>query len=260
MSIRKEDIDANGMVTAGPYAGYALTEVMEYLESKAGPATPPKKDEPATPPASDTPESELDKRATARMQPLVDAQAALNNRLEQEDEEQFSSTVKDYDKKFMATDKTIRQIITEHKKTLHPAMRVTKGIHRQLYLLVKQQDPTHASKLLQTEEEEVVTEEETTEELPPAEIPVTPPKKTPKAAPPAVAPPPPVRKQPAAVPGSKLKGNSKTEAAAKAFGLEHDEYLKRLEQNGTTQDTLDAMSINRKAAQAAGRKTVYDRV
>jgi hypothetical protein len=43
--------------------------------------------------------------------------------------------------------------------------------------------------------------------------------------------------------------------------MEHDAYLLRLEDNGTTQEQLDAMTINRKVANAPGRRaTVFDRV
>ena len=73
----------------------------------------------------------------------------------------------------------------------------------------------------------------------------------------------PNRSKPAAAAskGSKLNGNAKTEAAARSFGMSHDDYLKRLEENGTSQDSLDSMTINRKVAGTPGRRTtVFDRV
>lgn len=267
MAIRKEDIDANGMIINGPWAGHTIDEVSEFLEQRANAAattqTPPKPGE-ATPPKTPTPEEILEEKNNERLKPLADSLAATNARLEQEDEEAFSATVKDYDKEFLTTKKTIRQLIAEQKKNLHPNARIRRGVHRQLYMLIKQQDPKYASRLMDTEEEVVPPTEEEVVTPPPPPTEQTPPPAAPSKpkTPPAVAPPTPPARTPAAPPKkSKLQGNSKTEAAAKAFGIEHDDYLKRLEESGTTQDALDAMTTNRQASKtAAGRKTVYDRV
>ncbi len=264
--IRPQDIDpSTGMITAGPYAGHTLEEVTEYLEAKALQAPAKTGGDPATPPAGGTPaepltpEQQLAAKSSQRVDGLAATVEAQNARFEADDEAEFAATVKDYDTVFRDTKLTIRQLVANFKKSLAPAARIQKGLHRQLYMMVKQQDPDVQRRIF--------------EEAPPAETPPAPPAEP--STPPATPPPPPPKVPPVAAPPtppgrpapppsgekkSKLTGNHKTEAAARSFGITHDAYLLRLEENGQTQESLDAMTINRKVAGTPGRRqTVYDR-
>jgi hypothetical protein len=275
--VKLQDIDqATGMVIAGPYAGYKFDEVQEFLETRAAAAPPlseeaappPAEDKPgkkpATPPKPKTPEEELQDRSNGRVEGLSQAVLAQNTRLESDDEDVFSGTVTDYDKEFGTTKKTIRVLVADMKKSMAPAQRIQRGIHRQLYMLVKQQDPEVQKRIF--EQPPVAPPAEGEEETPPPappveEKPAAP--KQPKAAPGSSAPPtPPGRPaNDSKTPKPKLKGNEKTERAARAFGMTHDSYLLRLEEQGESQVSLDAMTINRKAAGTPGgrRTTVFDR-
>jgi hypothetical protein len=261
-AVRQQDIDKDtGMVTAGPYAGHHIDEVLEFLETRAAQAaTKPAAAEPVIPAAEKTPEQLLDEKVTERTGGLTASIEAQNARFEQDDEAAFSATVPDYDTVFRDTKKTVRALVNQLKQSMHPTQRIQKGIHRQLYMMVKMQDPdTQARIFNQPPAEPEVVAGEQAEPAPPEEpvVPATPPKPKPVAAVPTPA-------SRAATPaaakkGPKLVGNHKTEAAARAMGFEHNAYLLKLEENGTSQEQLDAMTINRKAGQPGRRTTVFDR-
>lgn len=285
----KLDVDPEtGIVRSGKYAGVHVDEVMEYLEhleaaaSEGAPPAPKKEDPPAGDPPPRDPKKELENRAGGRIDAIANITGATAMRLEQDDEEAFAATVSDYDTK-QANGESFRETIAKMKKTMPAAARTGRGVHRNAYLFLKTQDPAVQNRILGREEEEpLVEEEEENEEAPPADPPVVPPPggdtpppaaaKTPVTPKPAAAPPaaaagarsPGGRRNappPPAVP--KLKATDKIERIAHSFGISVAAYLKQLEEQGVSQDTINAMSLPRNAGGPATggsrRKTVFDR-
>lgn len=251
------ETDANGIVTSGKFQGHHISAVLAYaeeLDTAVGqgkvPATAPVQ----TPSPAD-PNKALQDAAQARVAPL-DANIAL--RLEQDDEQQFASTVPDYQKWKPEIDKM--------KQTLAPQVRIQRGCHRMLYGLIKQtQDPETQRHVyggpapVVTPNEDPPKQEET---QPPVQQTPPPVQKTPeqlieeakkgtvtpKAASPVSTPTGAGRSATDGTKQSKLKANERIIAMCSALRVDLGAYLLEMEERGMTQENLDA---------AALRKPVY---
>jgi len=246
-------VDENGVITEGRFKGYELSDVLQYAETLEAAGSPPQKTE--TPPqqkAEATPEGRLAAANADRLSP-IQAQTAM--RLEQDDERAFIATgnngrpVADYEK--------YRKAIEELKKPMPVEGRITQGLHRQLYIVVKGNDNEARGVLFDVpppapppDEEPVVPEEP-----PPAE----PPRVQGKAAPPAAPGTPAARaeqpKQRAKPP--KLVANERIRKFCNHWGLNVDDYLRRLEAEGRTQAEIDGMAVS--TTNTAKGRLVYDR-
>lgn len=248
---------ATGVFTSGRFAGYTPEDVARYTETlensiRGGnppPAAPKPAAAPATPPAQ-TPEERLAAANNDRVAPMS---VALVQRMLQDDEEAFRATVSDYDK--------YSERIEAIKKTLTPNVLMQRGLHRQIYINVKGQDPEFQHTILGT------TPPPAPEVPPAAEVP--PPAATvqvaahsrqapaPKAVPPALPPTPGARS--AGAPASqertpKLVADDKMRRFCRATGQDVNTYLLRLEDQGKTQADLDSLGATDKT-----RRSVYDR-
>lgn len=252
-----------GIVTEGPYRGHKVADVIEYLEREAAKSAQPPAGE--DPPKAKTPEEELAERGGGRVneaQALAGAQFA---RMEQDDESDFEKLLNEKDANDLddeitvAGEKTtIRKLMGTLKKTLTIQQRIQKGITKQCYMLVKNQLPETQEMLIRKKTPPPPPAEEP--ETPPAAAEAKPPKEEakPKPAPAVAKPTPSSRPAGGGERKPKLVGNEKTERAAKAFGMTHEAYLMRLEDQGETQDTLNAMTAQRGVAVGAQRrKTIY---
>ena len=249
------DIGEDGIVKSGRFVGYHINDVMQYLEhlEKASAEGTPAAEPPPPPPPPD-PKATLEARAGARVDNVNQMAQATALRLEQDDEESFASTVGDYDQ--------WRAKVAEIKKTTNPELRMQKGYHRQVYLFLKSQDPAVARQLLgQPPLEEPEPEEPEAEpEAPPP--PVAPPPPAPKATP---VPPASAKATPAAraaapaTKASKLTATPKLAQMAAGMGMSTEAYLLKLEAEGVSQDTINAMSQGQvNGAPGGRRRTVFD--
>jgi hypothetical protein len=252
-------VDANGIIQDGPFQGSHIDDLEKYTDdlqkAMAAQGKPPQ-NPPQQPPPANTPQNPnqtLQNHAQQRVAPL---QAVMLGRMEQDDEAEFARSVADY--------ATHKPKIDKIKETLTPDVRVQRGLHRQLYAMVKaQDDPTIRHHLYgealpppppspegQTVENEGTPQGEGNKE------PVTPPGKTQedlikqvtaKPAGPATAPPAGGRHTPPA--GSakvpKLKATDKIEKAARALGKDLNEYLLALEAEGVTQESINAANVRK---------------
>lgn len=253
-----------GIVTEGPYRGHKLADVIEYLETQASKAKTPDGQPPAEPPKAKTPEEELAERGGARVteaQALAGAQFA---RMEQDDESDFERFLNEKDANDLddeitvAGEKTtIRKMMGIVKKGMTVQQRITKGITKQCYMLVKNQLPENQEKLFAKRVVPPPEPKEDDDVVPPKAEEKKEEKKGPKATPPVATPTPSGRKTEEKEKKPKLVGNEKTERAAKAFGMTHDAYLLRLEGQGTTQDQIAAMTAPGGNTNTQRRKTVY---
>jgi len=251
------DINEQGYVQSGRFAGQHISTVLQYAETletaikEDGKPTPPgAPPEPPAEPPKPTPAEVLAAHAAGR----VDATTLLTwQRLEQDDEIVFRATVPDYDK--------FLERINKLKEGLQPQQRVTRGVHKFLYTVAKQDDPKVQEALFgKAPDVPPVAPVEPPAEPPPAEppaAPVAPPAApSPKAAPPVAAPTPTRTPAPAAVKKSTLKANDKVKKSAEAWHMTVEEYLLQLEESGVTQEQLDMQTApsNRQT-----RKSIYDR-
>jgi hypothetical protein len=260
--------NADGIVTEGKWAGYKLTDVMDYYEKLEaiadGEPTP-------TPPAkpSGAPASPLAEHSAERTSGLA-TQLAL--RAEQDDEEAFAATQPLYDQKIPGRDVTFREAVSFLKQKLTPEMKSQRGIHNQLFNMVVQQTPEYQEKIRKAlqpdpppaalpagEEEEQLPTPDPTPAAAPAPAP-----RTPKAAPPASAPTPASRQAAPPAAGqkkSKLVGNERVEKFCRQFQLDVNKYLLELEEKGWTQERLDSFQKpggRSLAATRGGGKSVFD--
>jgi hypothetical protein len=246
--------DENGIITEGKYTGQHVDDVGRYLEaleeareSNTTPPAKPKEEE-------ETPEQRLARTNSNRNNDVVNLLSSTANRQEQDDEESFAASVDDYDE--------YRERIATMKKSMTPAQRVVRGVHKQMYLFIKVQSGEHASKLLGkgTPPPNADENEEIPETPPPAPIPekkpVQTPPPTPKPAPPAARPTP-GRTEPArASDKTALKPTARIERVAHGMGMKVEEYLKQLEARGVTQDDIDKGEVA--PGGSSRRKTPYD--
>src|SRR3990167_5809349 len=162
--IAKLDIDpTTGLIRSGRFVGRSTEEVMQYLEhleqAAASDERVPTEAEPEKKPL--TPTEELTKRTAPRVDAFQQLTLATTQRLIADDEEAFAKTVPDYEQ--------YRERIAKAKVTMHPMQQVQPGLHKQAYLFLKAQEPTHQARMLGQEEP---VAEETAEETP--AVPVVP--------------------------------------------------------------------------------------
>lgn len=256
--IAKLDIDpTTGLIRSGRFVGRSTEEVMQYLEHLEQAAASDDRPAPETPENKTplNPTEELTKRTAPRVDAFQQLTLATTQRLIADDEEAFAKTVPDYEQ--------YRERIAKAKATMHPMQQVQPGLHKQAYLFLKGQEPTHQARMLGQEEPVL---EETPEETPAVPVVEAPPapvvvvaKPAPKAVPSArptpaarVVPPAPEKK-------SALKSTPKVERIAAAMGMSLDAYLLKLEAQGVTQDQLNTNSAAAQSAQPR-RKSIYDHV
>jgi hypothetical protein len=249
------DIDPQGYIQTGRFAGQHISTVARYavqLEEMVGKDSPPA--EQPKPPGKPDPNKVLLEHSKDR----VDAATALTwQRLEADDEAEFSATVPDYEKH--------KEQIQNMKKTIAPPQRIVRGLHKFLYMTVRSSDPAVQAVIFGTKKEEPAQPKEG-EDKPAqgaeAAVPVEPPAPPvvhPKAAPPSAAPTPVSREAPASAQRKpKLKATDKVIKAARNWGMDLDEYLILLEDQGTSQDELNAASQGAETRRQH-RSTVYDR-
>jgi hypothetical protein len=254
--VAENEIDpATGTFKDGRFKGMAPEDVAAYAQTieevaRAGGVTPPpvqiKRPAGEELPA-ETPEQRLARVNAERTSPMNNALAA---RLVEDDKAQFIAQVKDYDK--------YSEDIEKLKKTLSIEQLVTPGLHRTLYIAIKGRSKLGQEALFKAEEPPPPPPDgEEHEEQPPVVPPTrgegTTPKQpvTPKAVPPTMSPtpggrtPPPPKEE-----KSKLKPNEKLIRFCKATGQDVNKYLLKLEQQGRTQEDVDA--LERAGEQPAG--------
>jgi|KBSMisStaDraftv2_1062788.scaffolds.fasta_scaffold336205_3 hypothetical protein len=258
------EVGEDGIVKSGRFVGHHINDVLEYvdhLERAAGEtAAAPQAAAPPAAPAVPSPREALEQKAGARVDNINLMAQATAVRLEQDDEEGFAATVSDYEQ--------YRGKIAEIKKTSQPALRTQRGYHKQAYLFLKSQDPAVARQLLGQPPLEVPEEEEpATEEAPaaPVEVPPVAPPAAPVRKPQAVPPPsakatPGARSTPpAAVKQPRLTATPKLAQMAAGMGMSTEAYLVKLEAEGVTQETINAMSQGQLNGTPGGRRrTVFD--
>jgi hypothetical protein len=265
---RELDINKDGVITSGRFAGQHVSSLAQYTESlereltsdsRAQPQTGDARQADAPQPAS--PQERLAAHSGTRLASVSDA---ASQRLELDDEAEFSSQLGelgvDYTKEWKAK-------VDQVKQGMNDQMRVSKGVHKMIYTQLKTQEPDTFAKLHGTgqaeavpteeaEEEETVTAAEVQEEIKAAEpVKVSPKPVTPGSVSPTPAARTTQKKKEAKVP---LQATNKVERLASEWGMTTEEYLKRVHTRGVTQDDIDRESVTR--AERPGRiKSVFDR-
>jgi hypothetical protein len=246
-------LDAEGKFTDGKYKGYTPDQVAQYTETLEAAVNEGKEPPPAPGAETPDPNKTLTNKSAARLTPLEQHVVQQNQRLEQDDEDAFSASVDDYDDKPEGKEQTYRQLVAEAKKNLPLAQKLLKGIHKHLYMMIKQQDPEVQKRLLGRSK----AAEPPVEPVTPPAPPEAPKQEKPKAVPPVSATPTPApRAEPTKEKKTTLRGNAKTEKAARSLGRTHEEHLLRLEENGVTQAEIDNAVAPRASTR---RETVFDR-
>jgi hypothetical protein len=259
-------VDANGIIQDGPFQGSHVDDLEKYADdlqkamaSQGKPQTPPQgqQTQQSSPPPN--PNQTLQNHAAQRVAPL---HAVMLGRMEQDDEAEFSRSVSDY--------ATYKDKINKIKEGLTPEARVQRGLHRQLYGMVKlNDDPVTRHAMFGEPLPKVETPPEgqtvESEQTPPGgetEEPVVPAKtqedlikQVAKPAGPATAPPAGGRHAQSkdGVKTSKLKATDKIEKAARALGKPVNDYLLALEAEGVTQETIDNANIRKSETRRQSR-------
>jgi hypothetical protein len=261
--VAKIETDQNGIVTTpARFAGRHIDEVMDYLDGleAAVSSSSSHTEDPPPKPVAKTPEQIAAERLAASSHNRIDPlQQMTFQRFEQDDEEQFSKTVEDYD--------VYKEKIDKLKNTLHPAQRAQKNLHRTLYINVKSEDPKVRGKIFAKVEADPPPVEGDEEETPPPSPGVEKPRVAapaaarpgPRPAPPLASPTPASR--PAPVNSSKerkpkLVATDKIRSFCRATNQNLDAYLMRLEDNGETQESLNGAGQMGRREQP---RSVYDR-
>jgi len=266
--------DAEGTIIEGKFKGRHINEVMDYLEhlesaiseDEAPPARPA-----AAPPTAKpkTPAETLAARSADRITGFEQLTQATAARAVQDDEDAFAATVRDYDSTIPGMTKSTRAMIADLKAKTPLAQQMTKGWHRQAYMLLKQQDPKVQARILASTDDDVddgappPQEDSDPAEIPPDQAPSAPapvakpkPKPVPVVRPTAAARTPSAKA--AAKPSTLQDSDGKLARVAAAMGKSLPAYLASLEERGVTQDQINAQSFAR--AGGPRRRTVYDNV
>jgi hypothetical protein len=271
-----------GVIRSGRFVGQHIDGVMAYLhsledamaagQSSTTPSIGTSPEAPPQPPRPKTPQEEL---ATASAERMGSLHLFTAQRLEQEDEAAFVATVTE--EEFAKYKPKIDQL----KASCSIEQRMSKGLHKLLYMNLKMQEPEFQKRVFGPEAPPVPSgalaegEGEGEGETPPAgntppaaapPVPATPPAAPPVTgaqpvppAAPASLPPTPAARSSAPQPRKpKLKATPKAERLAREYGMAINEYLLLLEDRGTTQAELEAVSIRKEDAPGR-RRSVYDR-
>jgi hypothetical protein len=260
-------VDANGIIQDGPFQGHHIDDLEKYADDlqkavATGQPSKPQTQQPPQAPPPTNPNQTLQNHAAQRVGPL---HAVMLGRMEQDDEAEFSRSVNDYDK--------FKEKINKIKEGLTPEARVQRGLHKQLYGLVKLNDdpatrhamfgeplpptpPPSGDGQATVDPSETPQGGEKKEERP--EVQRTQEdliKQVAKPAGPATAPPAGGRHTPSkdGVKTSKLKATDKLEKAAKALGKPLNEYLLALEAEGVTQEAIDSANVRRSETRRQSR-------
>jgi hypothetical protein len=265
-------VDANGIIQDGPFQGSHIDDLEKYTtdlqahivaQAPKG-QTPPQAPQQHQQQPPQNPNQTLQNHAAQRVAPL---HAVMLGRMEQDDEAEFSRTVQDYAK--------FKEKIDKIKEGLTAEARVQKGLHKQLYGLVKlNDDPATRHAMFgeplpptqppsgndpatvdpnetpqggeKKEENQQPHEQRTQEDLI---------KQVAKPAGPATAPPAGGRHNPNKdTPKTpKLKATDKLEKAAKALGKPLNDYLLALEAEGVTQDMIDSANVRKSETKRQSR-------
>jgi hypothetical protein len=252
-------VDPNGIIQDGPFQGHHIDDLEKYADDLQKAVAAPKGQVPPQQqqqPPPQNPNQTLQNHATQRVAPL---HAALLGRVEQDDEAEFARSVQDY--------ATHKPKIDKIKEGLTPEAKVQRGLHRQLYAMVKANDDPQTRHVLYGEPLPVTPPapppEGQVEQPEPEKEPVTPAKQATeeliksvaKPAGPATAPP--AGGRHVAPVGSakvpKLKPTPKLEAAARMLGKNINDYLLALEAEGVTQEQIDAANVRKSETRRQSR-------
>jgi len=233
-------LDLNETITEGEFAGLTVKQLMEHTtavnaalaEGRQPPAAPA----PAAPPPS--PAARLDADASER----VDHALMFTwQRMEQDDEASFASTVPDYEE--------YRADIDAAKKNMTPQARVTRGVHARLYEYKKlEKHPELRAQIYGA------VQPPTDPPAPPVPPPVPPPPAVPRTPSPVAAPTPGGRGTPPAAPAAKIKVTTKITQLAAAARMTTDDYIKELEERGMTQEDVDRAAAPLLRSSTSGSK------
>jgi hypothetical protein len=255
------NVDKNGFVLEGRFAGKHIDTIMAYAESLEDSVGGEEQTPAGTPPKS--PAEKLSEHAEGR----VDATAQLTaERLRADDETLFRQKVGEED--FTKYGESIRKTV----QGLHLQQQMMKGVHWMVYIQLKSADPEFERRILgapepppveETDEEKVAREEEEAatataaqEKKDESERLLRDSKPTPKATPPTVRPTSTARKAAPTERKSKLVANEKIVRAAREWGMTVDAYLLKLEDSGVTQEGLELQS---RPKEESRRRSVFDR-
>lgn len=261
----------DGVFTSGPYAGQSVDDVMAYLSNletaiaEGREVAARQVEKPKVKPDS---RAALEQHASERVDPIM---LLTWQRLEQEDEERFASSVPDY--------ATYKEDIDKAKALMHPAQRVQTGLHRRLYLNFRvDKDPDAFTRLVGKAQKEEPSPEETDEEREAREAEEAKieeaekarlakekedaeKKKASKPVPPSARPTPSNR---SAVPPSKkadLKLPDSVRKYASAMGVSEEAYKERLSKTGIEQSEIDDAAMKREDRRVArGSVSIFDKV